>query len=233
MTLEQIQNLSLSNTGTLLQVLGAMGIVPVLDSPLAGDWYARFSADQKSTQAEIEAALEVYKQGLTDTENARLAEVARVQDINTRWEAIGDVYAAVANSGNVSTNPAIELVRIISENDQAALSAIEQAWQVFKDEKEKYDAILVDIKSGNNDKQCCEDVLSYIGGINRRRSYTAEQIAIMTSAFGTIQGLLIGRRPSSALKLVNLITPDGVIVTDETKTGAQAIFAKYQVSPAP
>lgn len=236
MTHDEINALSLSGNATLIAVLNQMGISYDLSDAFNENWYLRFSmleGQQKPTQEQIESAFETYKNALHEEEDIRLAEVARVDDINARWAVMTDIRMAIAQAGLTIANPDLELARIINENDQSRLEVLEAAWAEYLPLKSQRDDIEAKIAMGDNDEKCCRDVLRFIGGLNRSRNYTAEQVALMVSTFGTIQSLLIGLRPSSALKLINAITPDGDVVTAEIKENAQWIFAKYGIEPAP
>ena len=72
-------------------------------------------------------------------------------------------------------------------------------------------------EAGKKDREMCENVLNLIGGFNRSRVLTNEQITEMQTTFSTIQILLQAARPSSAKSLIQLITPDEVLVTTEMK----------------
>ena len=72
-------------------------------------------------------------------------------------------------------------------------------------------------ESGKKDRIMCENVLNLIGGFNRTRTLTTEQITQMQTTFSTIQLLLQASRPSSAKALISAITPDEVLVTVEMK----------------
>jgi len=76
-------------------------------------------------QAVLDAEFLVYKQELIDAENARLAELARVQDIKDRWAALQDERFAVHKAGYDIPNLALELKRIIKENDVVRLAEYE------------------------------------------------------------------------------------------------------------
>lgn len=76
-------------------------------------------------QAALDAELEVYREELRIAEQARLDEAARVQNIKDRWEALGDDRLAVHKAGYSMPNLAIELKRIIEENDVIRLAEYE------------------------------------------------------------------------------------------------------------
>lgn len=84
--------------------------------------------------------------------------------------------------------------------------------------KQDKEALVNSLKeSGKKDRIMCENVLNLIGGFNRTRILTNEQITQMQTTFSTIQMLLMAARPSSAKALINTIVPDEVLVTTEMK----------------
>jgi len=137
MTLTQIDNLLLSDT--ILQVLQRfMAEEDWAQTPEGELWYIdlgeeitlpeeRFNinpAIKTVSSAQILNEFEAWKQELRDQENARLAEIARVEDIKARWEAI-DPRMALHRAGINLPNLALELKRIIQEDDQVRLTLLE------------------------------------------------------------------------------------------------------------
>jgi hypothetical protein len=94
----------------------------------------------KPELSDFEAELVVYKQELTDAEQARLDEIARVADIIARYEAIPDIQKPFGRAGMSVTNPALEMRRIISEDDQACLAELEQHASDIAAEKAAFEA---------------------------------------------------------------------------------------------
>lgn len=70
---------------------------------------------------------------------------------------------------------------------------------------------------GEADRKKCEKVLKVIGGFNRERVLTFEQITEMQSIFANTEKALNSGRPDFALALISAITVDGVLVTQEMK----------------
>jgi hypothetical protein len=71
--------------------------------------------------------------------------------------------------------------------------------------------------AGAKDRAMCENTLDLIAGFNRERVLTAEQITSMQTTFATINAYLKANRPSSAKPLIEAITPDNDLVTQEMK----------------
>jgi hypothetical protein len=85
----------------------------------------------------------------------------------------------------------------------------------IKTTKEK---MLKDLKeAGKKDREMCENVLNLIGGFNRTRVLTSQQVTDMQTTFSTILLLLQANRPSSAKALIEAIVPDEVLITTEIK----------------
>lgn len=80
---------------------------------------------------------------------------------------------------------------------------------------------------GVRDEKCCKEVKNLIGGWNRQRSLTAEQITQMITTFSTINLMLANDRPDSAKALISAISPDGVIVTQQMKDEILSVFPRY------
>ena len=168
-----------------------------------------------------------YKAELTAEEDARLAEVARVKDIKDRFNAIGDIRGALVKANINIKNPALELKRIIEEDDQSVLSALESAaTEVVADENKK--------NNRKNKKQlgriavkACEACLELIAGFNITRNLTAEQKDTMATTYAPLLEALNQKRPGKFKSLVEGLTPDGTLVTDQMKTELLEELAEF------
>lgn len=119
MTLEQISNLTVEDVEFILKAR------------------IRFDQDDEEyepSQAELDAELVTYKQELTDAENARLAEEARIQDLKDRYAAIG---REAAQANGMSNPDAYFRDAILKNSDHAAAEAVMAAMEA---EKAAYDA---------------------------------------------------------------------------------------------
>jgi len=154
----------------------------------------------------------IYKQELLDAENARLAEIARVEDIKSRWSLVTDIRAVVNAS-----NPALELKRIIDEDDQATLTQIELDWDSHASDLSSKHEKSVRKELGKRAREACLGALDVVAGWNLERELTTDQVDQMTSSFSTILQLLQSNRFSSARAAIVEITPDGTLVTQEMK----------------
>ena len=144
MTFEEINNLSLEDV--IFQVLQRMMTQTDWDAlPEGENFYTvdvnktlpeeKYGLSVKAvTPSEILAEFDAYKVELTQIEQARLDEIARVEDIKTRWEAM-DARMISHRLGFNVPNLAIELKRIIKEDDQIMLSNYEAENSVYLSEK--------------------------------------------------------------------------------------------------
>lgn len=93
-----------------------------------------------------------------------------------------------------------------------------QATYVIEDitaESQLKNSIEQKIKLGKNVRKLSQDVLALIAGWNLDRNLTVEQITEIETTFTDIQKLLMSERPFSAKPLIDAITPDGTLVTQE------------------
>jgi len=144
MNLNEIENLTVESAlYELLYRLVDFSQVPIDEDAfdMFGEGLSRYeqlnvhTSLQKPTLQDFEDELVAYKSELVVEEEARLAEVARVQDIQDRFEALKDVTGALFTAGIVCCNWALERDRIINDNDQIALEAIEAADGVLVSEQ--------------------------------------------------------------------------------------------------
>ena len=180
----------------------------------------------KPTLAALESELVEYKAELTAAEDARLVEVARVQAIKDRWNAISDINGAAVEAGLFQPNMALELKRIIDEDDMTTLKVLEAAAPVHDAKVAQAQAKSARKELGRQARRVCEDVLDIIAGFNLERTLTAEQITTMQSTFAAIDANLRASRPWSAKPLIEAISPDEVLVTTEMKTELLEVFTE-------
>jgi len=83
------------------------------------------------------------------------------------------------------------------------------------------------IKAGAAARQACQAVLDFIAGVNLDRNLTSEQITSMQSSFANIQASLQASRPSLAKGLIQAVSVDGVIVTQDLKDGCLSLLSNY------
>lgn len=178
----------------------------------------------KPTLQTFQTELDLYKVELTSIEDARLAEVARIQDIKDRFNAIKSIHRVFQSCGKTQPNSALELKRIIDENDQDTLTNYEIAYIPIKDEEDRKERLANLAKVGEKDRNICQKVLSIIGGFNRDKALTKEEIDSMVVTFGSALNALNLNRPDTAKQLISEITPDGVLLTAQDISDILFIF---------
>lgn len=125
MTLEKIDSLTFEDVGIkiLRRLLSdSFHLVPENEEWVEAD-LTLHPALPVPTQEEIDAELTAYKAELRATEEARLAEVARVDAIKARWEAIEDAPYLLSLFIPSPINAELELAKIIESDDSANLLA--------------------------------------------------------------------------------------------------------------
>lgn len=71
--------------------------------------------------------------------------------------------------------------------------------------------------AGLKARLACQTVLDLISGHNLSANLTANQITTMAQTFGTLLQALTISRPGAAKLLINVIIPDGILITDQMK----------------
>lgn len=83
------------------------------------------------------------------------------------------------------------------------------------------------IKKGQAAKQACENVLNLIGGFNIDRELTFAQKNEMKTLFADAKNALNDFQPGYAKYFINLLTPDGILLTQEMKDLCIELLAGY------
>lgn len=228
MTHDKINNLSVENS---IEVL-LNRVLDLSSVPSGQAWFSLHEDDSKDFHDRIilhptlvkpsliiiQEELVAYKSELTAIEDARLAEIARVQDIKDRVGAINDIRGALLKASMVISNPAKEIERIIREDDQATLSTIESASTEVQADANKKENRKTKKKLGRIAVKACESCLELIAGFNITRNLTAAQKDTMASTYAPLLEALQQKRPGKFKVLVENLTPDGTLVTGQMKT---------------
>ena len=222
--LERIQALTIEDCfvlllGRIIDITGVPHNEPlyVLDLDESKTFYERVilhsSLIKPSLQLFSDELIE-YKGELTDAENARLAEVARIEDIKTRFNAISDIRGAIGKAGLSIQNPAKELERIIEENDQDRLSAIELAWTAFQSE---------DLVENQQDEvadkliNICHGCIKIMMKHNLKNGLSAAQKDQQAVDYASAMNALNSWRPGKFKSEITALTPDGTLVKQDLK----------------
>ena len=222
MTLDQIDNMTLEDNlwqmiHRLVDIVGlpeGEALLTLDEDDLLSD-YDRIIINPifiKPTLEELEAELILLKAELTAIEDARLAEIARVQDINDRWSAMTDIRAVTSIQ-----NPALELKRIIRENDQAALETLEAAWvihnqdMVVKAAEQQADEMLSQLLDS------ITGCIKIVAKFNMTSGLTSIQKDDQEEMYADVFKALKDYRPGKFKKYVTALIPDKTLVTQTLK----------------
>ena len=185
---------------------------------------------EKPTLQELEDEFAVLKAEMIVAEEARLAEVARIEDLKSRWSAMDDKMPAFLQV--VPDTPNSEAYfrdHILGESDKALaesrLAAIEAKHAEVSQAKAVEEQKRQLKSQGAKDRALCQEVLDLIAGINRDRALTIEQISQMQSIFSDAEAALRAGRPDLAKSLIQAIEPDEELVTQQMKDWALEILA--------
>jgi hypothetical protein len=85
------------------------------------------------------------------------------------------------------------------------------------------------IADGQNDENCCKDIVRLIGGYNKQRNLPLASVQQMLVSFAPINECLKNNMPGTAKALMAGITPDETIITQELVDKCNIIFAKYGI----
>lgn len=83
------------------------------------------------------------------------------------------------------------------------------------------------VSSGLTDEEACKKCIHLIGGYNKEKQFSKDQIIAMIASFSTISYCLNNNMPTSAKGAILAINPDEVIVTTELKTLLLEILKAY------
>lgn len=239
MNLQAIQELTLDKCfGTVLSRVIDLSIVPqgqplyTLHLDESKSFYDRVILNAvlvKPSLQDLEAELAEYKTELTVAENARLAEIARVEDIMSRFSAIQDIRGVAASINVDCPNPPSLLKEIIQNNSQQLLASLEAAATAFSIKVQREKDIEQVRKVGAIAVKACNHVIEVIAGYNITRLLTPAQKDSMLVQFAPVLQALQQFRPGVAKSLIEAITPDETLVTSDMKSDILEVFGAYEV----
>lgn len=170
--------------------------------------------------------LEEYKAELTSYENARIAEIDRVEDIKLRFGAIGDIRGAIMKAGLSIINPAIELERIIKENDQPRLIELESAYTEFQAEETEKAAKRARAEVSRRLVDMCHGCVQIIMEHNIDNGLSGDQKDQQSVDYAPVFDALQKWRPGKFKNAVSAISPDGTLVTQAMKDELLAFLSE-------
>lgn len=218
MTLEQINLLELSldyypqMVARIVDVSEVQGAWYDLDEDLQKSDYDRFMVHAsiiKPTLQRITDEFLEYKSELIAIENARLAEIARVQDIKDRFNALSDVRMAISKANLNIANPTKELERIIKENDQEMLASLESGDVIannaimLENAKNNMDLNIFNKAKEISKGTSMESVQSFFQAFQIRAANPASYINSGLVVRYAIEGFELGDALDTEVKIVN------------------------------
>jgi len=224
MTIEQINALTVED------------VLEILISRLYPDgWVAPEPAEGEEPAEhppieELEAELEIYKAELIAEEEARLAELARIQDLNDRYSVFED-FGLLQSALSISNPAAYFRDEILKNSDkeqaETNMVAIESAYTTAKEAQVVAITKQQRIEKGRKARLTCENVMDLISGFNLDRELTIEQITTLQQTFANIESALKSGRPTFAKQMITALEPDGELVTQEMKDEALSLLSEY------
>lgn len=138
---------------------------------------------------DLVAEFNIYKQGLLDKFNPYQVAKGRI-------DAMSEISMLIAKRG--IANSALEIKRILEENDTALLDVLEAEHAVYMAEKAVIDEIEDDKKIGDLAKRVCDDALAVVRGHNKKADLSVNEIRQMKLNFSDILEALTDGMPTEA-----------------------------------
>lgn len=171
-----------------------------------------------------------YIAELTSAEDARLAEIARVDAIKARWSAMGTDQALLAKMAGIEKEFGQILVDAISTNDLSEIDLMEAQVSALTAQK----ALDKGQAKQNAKIQLGFSVVALMGAINESKNLTGEQTGAMVLALQTPMALFTSGSTNTAIGYVQAMTlPAGITEGDRTaivafaQSGLAKIEAQY------
>ncbi|MDH3324060.1 MAG: hypothetical protein OEL89_00315 [Candidatus Peregrinibacteria bacterium] len=211
MTLQEINKLLIENFWHQLTFRLLPDLISVEFIDNAYDGIIIDSEFAKPSLLEYEAEFVILKQELIDAENARLAEIERVNAIKARFSEIeSDIHNLKMGTQYYNEpNPAIILKDIIDSNDSASLDLMEAEYARLIPIKANKEAREIQKRPGKQRKLACEECLDIIRGGNLGK--TQAEIDGMKTMFADIYTRLVDGSPEFARVEIEAIPNDGII----------------------
>lgn len=168
----------------------------------------------KPTLEALEAEFVTYKAELTAIEDARIAEAARVADIQARWDLMQDIRANMNKAGLTDSNPALVLLQIINDNDQTKLELLESKAAGIASDLEFNN--LVD--KARKKRALGLSAMDLLAAINDSKGLTGEQVGAMLSSLATAKALLESGSISTSIGYISALTPLPANITEDDRT---------------
>lgn len=199
-------------------------IIPrIIDISLGGaNWYSidqdtslsdyeRFILNEnlgKPSLKRIEKEFKEYKEELIK---------AKEMEMLADWGYMTDPRMAFNELEIEITNIALELKRIIDEQDEELLTRLVDAYDIAMDRQSDLKARQDKKDIGQHVRSMCNNALNVIIGYNVTRSLTTAQQNQMKSTFKDIFAALQSYQPALAKSLIQDVRVDDILVTEEMK----------------
>jgi len=200
-------------------------IVPDKNGLITYDSIMISSKFTKPTLLEYEAEFALLKDEMIAAEKARLAEIARVEDITKRFRAIKNIHQVAFNIKKHQPNMEMELLRIIESDDQVTLSELETENVIVEDKERRRKIREIKKEKGSKKSKVCKEILKLISGDNDEKLKKDSEIDAMLVSFKPIYDALKQNRPMKAKTMINAVPYDGII--DELKDEILEEFTEH------
>lgn len=172
--------------------------------------YERLVIDSKPTEAEFQAVLDSWK-------------ADKISDINFEngvCDLQSDFRQLAKKCGYERANITKLMHEMIDSKDLVKRDCLVSKQSEVQTEKDRSARISAKKQRGAAAKGLAQDVIDLIAGYNVDRALTEEQIDSMEATFAPTLNALSKGRPKKAKKKIQLIVPDGTLVTQEMKDDA-------------
>lgn len=186
----------------------------------------------KPTREAAEAEFLVYQQELIDQENARLAEVARLQDLTDRIAALSDKSAAhtslnpdVPNAALWIKENILEAESVTAEANMVALESADASEKATRDAEQARAAIRA---KGKLAKNACDAALAIINGYGQ--DLTEQEESDLMANHGAALQLLQLNKAWSFKSYIEAIDPvNDSVITAQMKQDLLDELADYGI----
>lgn len=183
----------------------------------------------KPTLQACEDELVIYKAELTADEDSRLAEIARKDDLVSRFLIIHSKDTGIPafyNSASIiaitgdKANAKVYMRDLINDISRAVEAETLMIEIEAKDVELTTAQVIQQTKAARKElgmkaRKICEEVLDVVAGWNISRELTSEQVNQMITNFAIANTHLKNFRPNSAKTAIQEIEIDGILVTQE------------------
>lgn len=189
-----------------------------------------YSYDHKNelTPPEYETQTELVSEAIYETQSVLITPAVIDEETNE------EITPAVYEDQQVLIQEAIYRdiqVEIVPGTYETVTIDVPAEYEMVQEDttaaQDKLDMIKEKQSRGRDARLACESVLDLIAGFNLDRELTADQITEMQTLFSNPEKALRASRPTTAKYLINIITPDDILVTQEMKDLCIELLSAY------